>query len=407
MQLNIDPDRFLADLKALREIGKAGTGVKRRALSEDDIRARRWLRERMEQAGLDAVMDPLGTVMGITPGVRRHLLIGSHTDTVPHGGWLDGALGVVIGLEIARAFMEAPGGEIGIAAISFTDEEGRFCPLMGSRLFCGDLSLEEALGHTDEAGLTVAEARAAAGLDDGRLLRLDPDACMAFLEAHIEQGPVLEHQAVDIGVVTEIVGIGRNRVIFRGRADHAGTTPMDMRRDAAAALHAFADGFRRFCGESSNGNWVWNLGAARIEPGAFNVVAERAEILIEYRSSGEDALDRIARTIPDLAAEAAATARVTFDMEAVGRVEPVGMDADIAGTLHVAAEEAGLSAIRMASGAGHDAMQLARHVPTGMIFIPSIAGRSHTPEEDSHEKDIVAGLRTVARAAERLLAEAG
>src|SRR5690606_9668350 len=225
--LRPDAQRTIADLRALAAFGRVGTGVNRRALTGEDMAARAWLVERMRAAGLEAEIDGIGTVIGRTPGAKRHVLIGSHTDTVPKGGWLDGAMGVIFGLEVARAAMEAGlPGEVGVEVASFCDEEGRFAGLMGSSVFCGTRTLEDALALRAEDGAVLRDAVAAAGLAGREVARLDPARHVAYLEAHIEQGPVLEQAGKQIGIVTEIVGVERGRVIFTGRSDHAGTTPM-------------------------------------------------------------------------------------------------------------------------------------------------------------------------------------
>lgn len=399
----VDPERLLADLTALAAIGDVGRGGSRRALSATDIEGRRWLRQRMEEADLDAEMDSMGTVLGRPSDGRPSILVGSHTDTVPQGGWLDGALGVLLGLEIARAWPRTA--EFGVSVVSFSDEEGRFSPLLGSRLFCGALGFDEAQGLGDDSGMTVAAARAAVGLAGSKLLRLDLQRHRAFLEVHIEQGPVLEHEGIPIGVVSDIVGIGRELVVFSGQADHAGTTPMAMRRDAGRAAVLFADTVDALCRDIMGDEGVWNIGAIRMRPAAYNVVPERAEVLVEYRSSSENLLDRIRERIPGLATEAAERARVREQVIPAGRVPGVAMDAGMRRRIGEAAAALNLRTRPIASGAGHDAMVLAPRIPSGMIFVPSIGGRSHTPEEDTRREDIAAGLAVAARTVAATVAE--
>ena len=249
--LPIDPQRMLEDLRALAEFGKLGTGVNRRSLTPEDLAARDWLLERMQAAGLDARISTESAAWpGRTPGSRRHILIGSHTDSVPKGGWLDGSMGVMFGLEIARAWVEdGRSDDLGVEVISFIDEEGRFAGLLGSAAFTGKMAEADIGKLTDERGESLESALQAAGYAGRDLLRCEPARHAAYLEAHIEQGPVLETAGKRIGLVTDIVGVARCEVIFTGQADHAGTTPMGLRRDAAAALYAFADDFSRFCSE--------------------------------------------------------------------------------------------------------------------------------------------------------------
>ncbi|MEX0301525.1 MAG: M28 family peptidase, partial [Leisingera sp.] len=231
----IDPQRFLEDLHMLRSFGASGVGkgVVRQAYSDADIAARKWLAGRMKEAGLEPHFDPLGNLFGL--GGERSLLVGSHSDSQPEGGWLDGALGVVSGLEIARAAKETGGPPI--SCVSFQDEEGRFGVLTGSDIWTGKLALKEADWFTDTAGNTLAEMRALLADQSGDFL--PHQRFTGFLEMHIEQGPYLYETGGRIGVVTDIVGIRDMRITFEGRQNHAGTTPMHLRQDAFQALSAF------------------------------------------------------------------------------------------------------------------------------------------------------------------------
>ncbi|MBI2970404.1 MAG: hydantoinase/carbamoylase family amidase [Gammaproteobacteria bacterium] len=395
--LPINPQRAISDLRTLAQFGRLGTGVNRRSLTADDVAARAWLLERMRTAGLEAEIDGIGNVIGRTPGCHRHVLIGSHTDSVPKGGWLDGAMGVIFGLELARAAVEAgERGDLGIEVISFNDEEGRFAGLMGSSVFCAKRHPDDALGLKADDGTLLGDALAAAGYAGRPIAKLDPSRHVAYLEAHIEQGPVLEDAGKKIGVVTEIVGVERAKATFTGRADHAGTTPMALRRDAAAALYEFALEFAAFCRVSGSPRTVWNLGLVQFDPGAYNVVTRQAEIGIEYRDGSTRVLDRIRAAIPECAARCAARHNVEWRVDEGVRTTPAGMDAGIMECIERAATSLGASFLRMPSGAGHDAMLFARHIPTGMVFVPSIGGRSHDLAEDTGEEDIALGLRVFA-----------
>ncbi|MGF7158854.1 N-carbamoyl-L-amino-acid hydrolase [Rhodoligotrophos appendicifer] len=407
MTFEVNGSRLLQDLKDLAKIGNVGKGGSRLALSDEDMTTRRWLRDRMTEAGLVTSIDGIGNVFGYTPRADRHLLVGSHTDTVPMGGWLDGALGVMCALEIARAFMAAgQPGEVGVAIVSFADEEGTLASLLGSRLFAGAIRFEDVATATDPTGRILGEERKRVGLEGVEIARIDPKRHVGYLEIHIEQGPVLEADGTTIGIVTDIVGIGRCRVTFHGRADHAGTTPMNARADAAQALYGFATEFRNFMRREGGEGSVFNLGGARIEPGAFNVVADRAELLVEYRNASDAVIDRIEEAIATLSREAARDAGVSVTIEPAGRESPAAMSPSMIEQLARAAQRLQISARTMASGAGHDAMSLASLVPSGMLFIPSIDGRSHAPEEDSKPEDIVAGLRVLAEAVSGVLEDA-
>ena len=240
--ITIDSDRLLDDLRSLRRFGAYGTGVVRRSLSPIDIESRHWLVERMRAAGLDAGIDGIGTVVGRSDRSRRSLLIGSHTDTQPEGGWLDGALGVIYGLEVARALAESDlDDELGVDVASWIDEEGTFSSLLGSRIYCGEADDEVLDSLSNDAGLSLREALAAARLDGRPWQCLEPERYVGYLEAHIEQGPYLEEDGQRIGVVTGIVGIRAFDIQFEGQQNHAGTTPMARRRDAVSALIKLAN----------------------------------------------------------------------------------------------------------------------------------------------------------------------
>ncbi len=403
--LPINPQRMLEDLRALAAFGRLGTGVNRRSLTPEDLAARQWLVERMRDAGLQASVDGIGSVAGRTPGSARHILIGSHTDSVPKGGWLDGSMGVIFGLEIARACVESGlSSDLGVEVISFIDEEGRFAGLLGSAVFAGRMGEEEIHNLMDEHGNSLEDALKAAGYWGRELLRCDPRRHAAYLEAHIEQGPVLESSSTQIGLVTDIVGVQRCEVIFTGQADHAGTTPMALRRDAAAALYAFADDFARFCRDGGSEKTVWNLGLATLDPGAYNVVTRQAKLGVEYRDPSEAVLKRIGQYIEESAVSLEKKHRVAIEVNPGAGILPSPMDESVLAHLELAAADLGASSMRMPSGAGHDATMLAGLIPTAMMFVPSIGGRSHDVSEDTREEDIVLGLKVLARAVEWIIA---
>ncbi len=400
--LPVDEDRVIADLRALADFGKVGTGVNRPAFSDTDLTARRWLMGEMQAAGLDAVIDGVGNVYGRAPAVKHSLLIGSHSDTVPNGGWLDGALGVIFGLEIARAARRA-GGAVGVDVISFADEEGTWVPCLGSRAFCGDIAEAAWIDVTAKSGERLRDRLQSFGLAERPLARLDPDRHGAYLEAHIEQGPRLVADATDIGVVTGIVGLRRYIVHFTGRADHAGTTPMGMRRDAASTMfrvaNTLADKFHGIGGPDS----VWNFGVVTVRPGAANVVPAEAELTVEFRDLDPAVIERMDAAFHEVVRATDGAGNVAVSSRPNGRLEPVAMDGALMDTLAAAATESGASHKRLSSGAGHDAMILARRVPSAMMFVPSIDGRSHDTSENTAEADIRRGFRVFAAAAAKTL----
>jgi N-carbamoyl-L-amino-acid hydrolase len=405
--MRIDGPRLLADLRALAEIGRSGRGVHRLAYSPEDRAGRAWLAERMAAAGLAVEIDGIGNVIGRMPKAKRAVLIGSHTDSVPKGGWLDGALGVIYAVEIARALGESgAGGEIGIDAISFAEEEGTYLGTAGSLSFCGELGDAQLRAAKSVDGKPLLAALDEAGYGGRPRRQLDPARHIAFIEGHIEQGPRLEANGKRIGAVTGIVGIRRHRVRTLGQADHAGTTPMAMRKDAGAAMFALAADLTARFRAAAAGDTVWNFGHVRFEPGAGNVVPAAAELLVEFRDLSDAVLDPMAGAIEAAAAAIRASHPVRVEVSPLMALPPSAMEPRIVSLVESAAQARGVPAMRMPSGAGHDAMILARHLPTGMLFIPSIGGRSHDGAEDTAEADVVLGAEILADMTEAIIAGA-
>ena len=401
--LQINTDRLIQDLKHLSTFGRAGNGVHRRSLTETDLASRGWLCERMREAGMEASIDGIGSVVGKTPHSRR-VLIGSHTDTVPNGGWLDGALGVIYGLEIGRSMMEQSGAcDTGIEVISFVDEEGRFTPLMGSKVFCGEIREDKfAELHTLD-GMSFSEARIQANLTDKPIQRLNPDIHVAYLEAHIEQGPVLDDKQIKLGIVTGIVGASQYRISFHGQANHAGTTPMSLRSDAARAMFEFMERFTRYFNDNAGANTTWTCNEVRTEPQAGNVISNLAEFSIQYRDMSSEILAKLDQGVEAICQKVISVNGVTFYKEKTVELVPTAMEQQLVNRIHSAAIERGVSSHKMPSGAGHDAMVIGRYIPAGMLFIPSIGGLSHDTEEDSHEEDIRIGAEVFALAISNLI----
>ena len=406
----INPQRLMDDLRDLRTIGKYGTGVVRPAFSNEDMEARQWLLDRIGQAGLRASMDGVGNVFGRSPNPGRGILIGSHTDTQPQGGWLDGSLGVIYGLEIARSCAEdRRTAHFAVDVASWSDEEGTYLSMLGSRSFCDMLSLDDmqrAQNHQTAQPLLVALKQT--GLAGIPTVKLDPDRYCAYLEAHIEQGPHLDAQEKQLGVVTAIVGIRTFRLTFRGQQNHAGTTPMAYRKDAGVTLMELAHVINREFPTLAGPRTVWTVGYVRFEPGSPSVVPGRAEMLLQFRDTDDGILEALESKTTQIVREVHEKGSVKVDLEEVSpQCETAAMDATVKECLAAAAERhAPGNWIRMASGAGHDAQILARELPAGMLFIPSIGGISHDIAEDTAAEDIVRGCRTLATATTALLRQA-
>ncbi|MSP97660.1 MAG: Zn-dependent hydrolase [Betaproteobacteria bacterium] len=400
--LRINGERLIADLRTLSGFGKYQTGVDRVALSAEDIEARRWLYGKLKEIELDARMDRYGTVVGFNPKVQKSILIGSHSDTVPRGGWLDGALGVIYGLEIARARRESGNtAPVGIDVVSFSDEEGTYLPCFGARSFCGVLNETDVAAAKSKTGALLTDALAAIA-NEGPLLRLDRKRHIAYLEAHIEQGPRLESSGAKVGVVTGIVGIRRFRVTAFGQADHAGTTPIGMRKDAAAALFNLAVMVEKEFPRLGGPDTVWNIGTFSLHPGAANVVPSQAEMTLEFRDTEITTLDRLEVTFISWVADIS-KGMVKVDAVPTARIIPAAMSPQLGAALTEAAIENGDKPLSMPSGAGHDAMFLTAQIPSAMMFIPSIGGRSHDITENTADSDIIFGCQVMADATEKLI----
>ena len=402
----INGGRLLADLRRLAEFGAYKSGVHRPTFSPQDIEARRWLAGRFTEAGLEASIDGIGNVFGRSRAAGRKLLIGSHTESQNHAGWLDGALGVMYGLEVARAFREDPGtASLAIDVASWADEEGHFGSFLGSRSFIGDVTGEEIDKARDHnSGTPLREALASAGLSERKRETIVAPDTIGYLEAHIEQGDILDEAGLRLGVVTGIVGIRQYRIVFIGEANHAGTTRMGHRKDAGVALvklsAAIADRFPQVSGPRS----VWTTGAIHIEPGQPSIVPGRAEMVFQVRDIEASQLQRFEDLLLALLAEANSAGPCAVTMETVWTVSPVLMSQAFQDALsRTAAKHAPGAFISMPSGAGHDAQILARKLPAGMLFVPSIKGVSHHWTEDTSEADIVLGCQVLADAAEEIV----
>ena len=405
----IDARRLLSDLRALRGIGAQGIGVVRPAFSDKDMEARRWLKSRYEAAGLEAAIDGVGNVLGRSRKKGKALLLGSHSDTQPTGGWLDGALGVVYALEVARALAaDAATAELPVDVVSFQDEESRFVGCLGSRSLIGALSPELEKDAVDKDGVTMAEALRAAGLAGVPRQRISRERYAGFIEAHIEQGPTLEDTGNRLGVVTGIVGLRGIRFVFRGQQNHAGTTMMKTRRDASAALYELAHRINLEFPKAAAERTVWTMGRLRVEPNATSIVPGYADLDLQFRDASDAPLDRLEKIAAGIVAEMNARGGVTIEATpARAPIPPTRMDEGLRAHLERAAERRAPGKwLRLPSGAFHDAGIVSAALPAAMLFIPSIGGISHDFAENSRDEDIVLGCQVLADAAASVLKEA-
>lgn len=396
----LDHQRFLDSLHHLRSFGASGVGkgVVRPAFSAADIDARLWLADQLRACGLTVHVDPAGSVFGLAEG--KSLLLGSHTDSQPEGGWLDGALGVMAALEIAKARFED--GLTPVSVVSFQDEEGRFGVTTGSAIWSGTLDLDSADTLTDQRGTTFAQARA---LMDGKSVDfVDPTRFAGFIEMHIEQGPVMDGTADVVGVVSDIVGIRDMKITFEGQQNHAGTTPMALRRDAFQALSGFNTLLNERLRNVVTPQTVWTIGHVSLHPNASSIVPGKVTFSMQWRDGDADRLARMEAVIRETANEIAQTHGMTLSYGPLLGLEPVAMDKHLRTALQESADKIAQGKWRnMPSGALHDATNVSALMPAAMLFVPSINGISHAFEEDTDEADLVAGLDVLAGAVARLV----
>ena len=403
--VDISGERLLASLQELGKIGAlAGGGVCRLALTDEDRQGRDWVRSRMEALGMQVTVDGIGNVVGIRAGTQPGppVMTGSHIDTVRTGGLYDGNYGVLAGLEVIQALQDAGiRTEKPIAVAFFTNEEGaRFAPdMMGSLVFQGDLPLEAALRVKGIDGSTVGENLARIGYRGTAPVGSSP--VDSYIELHIEQGPVLDLEGVTIGAVEGVQGISWTKFELVGVSNHAGTTPMRMRRDAGLVAARIAC-FARELARELAGNQVATVGSMNFLPNLVNVIPNRVNFTVDLRNTDESILAAAEARLWAFADKAARDEGVELSRESLARFEPVEFDPQLVGLVEQTARELGLSVRRLPSGAGHDAQMLARMCPAAMIFVPSVGGLSHNVREHTAPDDLVAGARVLLRVLLRL-----
>ena len=403
---SINSERLLGDLYKLRSFGTYKTGVHRPTLSPQDVASRHWLVERMTDAGLEAGIDGIANVLGKSRAPGRKILSGSHIESQNEAGWLDGALGVMLALEAARALRDDPATrDVGVDVMAFCDEEGHFGSLLGSRSFVGDVTEAEIDKARDRThGKSMREALAEAGFAGRPRFLIEPERYAGFFEAHIEQGGSLEADNLKIGVVTAIVGMWTYRITATGQQNHAGTTTMRERRDAGVALVRLLSAIDQRFPQIAAPRSVWTTGRITLDPGAPNIVPGGATAIFHFRDADPAVLERLQAAFYELVAEANRTGRCTVSIEALSRTLPSVMDARFQQALDdAAAHHAPGLAVRMPSGAGHDAQIIARKIPAAMMFVPSIGGISHHWSENTADEDIVLGARVFTDAIAKVL----
>jgi beta-ureidopropionase / N-carbamoyl-L-amino-acid hydrolase len=400
-----DGARVLADLNTLRGIGAYKTGAHKPTFSEPHMTSLAWLEERLPEARLAATIDGIGNVLGTSSKSGAKLLAGSHLESQNYAGWLDGPLGVVYALEAARVINPDPtiSGSVEVAA--WCDEEGHFGSFLGSRSYVGAVTEAEIDAARDRnSDRTMRRALQDAGLAGRPRVTAERGRHIGYIEAHIEQGESLERGDLKIGVVTSIVGIWQYRISFVGEQNHAGTTRMEIRKDAGLALARFCvaidDRFPKACGPRT----VWTTGRITLDPGAPSIIPGRAEMLFQLRDDDPAVIARLEDLLRTMISEVNAQGRCGVALERIRTGAPAMMDAAFQCAIEAAsATFAGGKSVRMPSGAGHDAQVLATIMPAAMLFVPSIGGISHHWSENTADADIVTGAQVFVEACQRLL----
>ncbi|TWU21506.1 N-carbamoyl-L-amino acid hydrolase [Novipirellula galeiformis] len=400
--LKVNLERIKTDILTLAEIGQSSEdrGIYRMAFTDADMQAKQWLSQRITDAGLhyssDGALNLSAELRGSTDQPR--VLVGSHIDTVPCAGALDGTLGVIVGLECLRRMHEAgieP--QRTLELIAFSDEEGRFGGMFGSQSFAGMINPERLATMKDLDGVLLQDELRRHGHDPFAALEAAraPDSIACYLELHIEQGPVLDRSHIPIGIVDEITGLFTWSVWLRGEANHAGTTPMEMRNDAFMGLADFAHEVPRVLEENGSDRSRATIGKVQILPGAANTVPGLVEFSLDVRDTSEGVLEELSSAFRKALSAIARRRHLMFEFEQKSFITPVACDTNVVEALIKQTQQLGLDYQTMPSGAAHDAQIMGGIVPIGMIFVPSKNGQSHSPAEWTAWSDIEAGANVM------------
>jgi N-carbamoyl-L-amino-acid hydrolase len=408
--VSLDPARTVAELEELRELTGNADGAQRVAWTETWERAREFLRSKVAGTGAEEQIDEAGNQWFTLPGrSEQALLIGGHMDSVPNGGWLDGCLNVLAGVEVLRRIASEGEPPVTVRLVSWADEEGaRFGrSLFGSSAAAGSMrDLEELRALEDREGVPLPDALREHGvvLDDALTARSQLENAAAYLELHIEQGPVLESLDLPLGVVLGTFGVERSRFTWRGQAAHAGSTPMDKRRDALAGAAKLALYIREIAAEVGGGA-VCTSGGVVTKPGIVTSVVETAEQLLDQRHLDADALARMLAMAREAADRFAAEENIDVEWERIWSIEPILFDDTLIGLADEAIRELTGTSHRLPSGPLHDAAEVARAgIPTVMLFVQSLRGLSHTKLEDTKREHLELSVQALDRLTSKTLA---
>ena len=407
-ELRVNSKRLQEDMDTLAEIGRhEDHGIYRMSFSPGDIEGRDWLVKRIGESDLTLHQDGAANISarlnwdGKTPGI----MAGSHIDTVPGAGHLDGALGVVCALEALRVLQEEnvplrrP-----LEAVAFTDEEGRFGGMFGSQAMAGLVTPEYLHNACDLDGISLVDAMDKYGLDAREALHAQraPGSIHAYVELHIEQGPVLDRKGISIGIVDAITGLFKWEITLSGGANHAGTTPMNMRTDAFQGLAEFAVAIDRVLEEYGSPRSTATIGRVELIPGAANVIPGQVIFSLDVRDADNATLDLLSEAFQRTLSAIARRRGLMFEFTVLSELVPARCDAQVIQAIEQSVEAASLSSAHLTSGAAHDAQVIAGIAPAGMIFVPSKEGRSHSAAEWTSWADIEAGANTLLNTLRRL-----
>ncbi|WP_303964766.1 Zn-dependent hydrolase [Sporosarcina ureae] len=407
--MTANKERIEQHIDALKQFtATPGQGVTRLTYSKEDLQARNYIKEKMIEYGLAVSEDGFGNIFGKLEGTLSDapsVIVGSHFDSVPNGGAYDGTAGVVVGLEVAALFQELQlKPTYPLEVIAMVEEEGsRFGGgLMGSRGMMGLLSEADFYDLADKDGILATDAMSEIGLDYSKEKVRSPETIKAFLELHIEQGPILEEKGIRIGVVEAIVGLNHLEVTVQGRAGHAGTTPMDYRSDALVAAAKLIATFPQIAKETGNGT-VITTGRLQVFPNGANVIPDKVVFSVDIRSGKEEQISQARQQVDELLSAHNGVDGITISAEEQLFIEPKELDPELRRLLKEASDELSIPYCSMSSGAGHDAMVLSDFTACGMLFIPSKDGLSHCPEEWSDAGDLADGTAVLFETIKRLV----
>jgi N-carbamoyl-L-amino-acid hydrolase len=408
MELRVDLNRLRKDIEDLARFGRDPRGgISRPSFSKADLEARKWLKEKIRESGLTPRQDGAGNIFGRLGGEGKAVMAGSHIDTVINGGMFDGSTGVLSALECLRRIKEE-GTALSrpLELASFTDEEGNLVgDFMGSRAFIGALDKEAIEKGITQLGPSLQEILKGTEFSVNSILEASRETpeIEAFLELHIEQGPVLDLEGIPIGIVDRIAGKHYRRCSFIGKASHSGTTPLELRQDAFLGLADFALKSTQHVATKHYGSMV-TIGKVSVSPGAFSIVPGQADFSFEFRSTSAETLRELEQHLFAIAADVASTRGLGFASRIIDQTQPVTIAPRIVSLIKEESEKLGYSYLLLPSGAGHDAQILAGRTDVGMIFIPCVDGVSHSPEEAIQWEALEKGANLLLQALLRLAA---